>query len=164
MQNNYRRDFDQDDYNKTLPGVDLARDIKSNNGYVISSTSDKENFKLDLDVLTRHPVEVEVSQQWDQSWTKSYMDIPYSKAIEVKNQYGEFWQFNKSMSQVRIVHHTVLQLVPYEKNIRKGFGLKKVRIKKPNGIRKYEIEPFYRISLDQTSVFNVQIYPKSGGI
>jgi len=160
LQKNYRRKYDSWSYQQTKPGVDLAQDIVNENGFVVSSTSNNEDYGLDLDSFIRVPVEVEVSQVWNHNWTKHYLDIPYSKAIQIKNERGEFWQFNKTMTHLRVVHHTVIKMIDYEPTIRKGFGLKVVRRNyKHDGNEVYTQEPFYRISLDQVGLFAVLKYP-----
>ena len=105
LQNNFRRKFDPWSRVMTEPGVDLAEQIINEIGFVVSSTSDLEDYGLDIDSFKRVPVEVEVSQVWNTTWSKSYIDIPYSKAIEVQRERAEFWQFNKFMTHVHVVHH-----------------------------------------------------------
>ena len=156
LQANFRKQYDPWLRRLTEPGVDLAEQLCNEIGFVVSSTSDLEDYGLDLETIRKIPVEVEVSQVWSQSWSKSYIDIPYSKAIQVQKERAEFWQFNKFMTHVHVVHHSVIKFVPYHDSIRKGFGLKKVRLnKKHDGNQLYTQEPFYRVPLDQVMFYAV---------
>ena len=156
LQANFRKQYDPWLRRLTEPGVDLAERLCNEIGFVVSSTSDLEDYGLDIESFRKIPVEVEVSQVWDDKWNKSYIDIPYSKAIQVQKERAEFWQFNKSMTHVHVVHHSVIKLVPYHDSIRKGFGLKSVRLKeKHDGRELYTQEPFYRVPFTELMSYAV---------
>jgi len=148
LQRNYRRKFDKDSYNMTSPGVTLASNIISDIGGVIyNSTDELENKGIDIESLLPVNVEVEVSQVW-KNQINSFVDIPYSKAVEIRKTQSEFWQFNKEMTMVRRVHWSVIFPMKYIHDLRQGFGLKAVRENKRDkhdGNYVYTCEPFYRV-------------------